>query len=216
MAAGGHFLSDVAWSGLISFGVAHALYYYALRIPAREDSREVLYPRIVQNSRWRAAAIVGAAILCAGIIAGGLLASPHHKDLSTRIRPMDFPTAPEMLEVIVDKLDVVILLSPDRGGEIECTGNVHGFGLPTSSILASWEFEERPVPTLRYRVSGTGWFTDIDGAAHIRIPRRTLRKIIVRVAQGNIAVIDEPGGGALPERLPVLDLHTSDGRVHRP
>ncbi|HZW37188.1 MAG TPA: phosphatase PAP2 family protein [Candidatus Deferrimicrobiaceae bacterium] len=216
MAAGGHFLSDVAWSGLISLGVAHVLYYYVLRIPAREDSREALYPRIVQNSRWRAAAIAGTAIFCAGIIGGGLLASPHHKDLAARIRPMDFPTAPVTLEVIADKLDVDILLSPERADEIDCTGHVHGFGLPTSRILAVWEFEEHPVPTLRYRVSETGWFTDIDGAARIRLPRRTLRKIIVRVGQGNIAVIEEPGGEAGPDRLPVLDLHTSDGRVQRP
>lgn len=216
MAAGGHFLSDVAWSGLISFGVAHALYYYVLRIPAREDSREVLYPRIVQNPRWRAAAIAGAAIFSAGIIGGGLLASPHHKDLSARIRPMVVPAAPMTLEVIADKLDVVILLSPEREGGIECTGHVHGFGLPTSSIRASWEFEERPAPTLRYRVSETGWFTDIDGAARIRLPRRILGRIIVRVAQGNIAVIEEPGGETGPGRLPDMALHTSDGRVDRP
>jgi hypothetical protein len=129
---------------------------------------------------------------------------------------MDLPEAPDTLEVIADTLDVEILLSREREDEIECTGHVHGFGLPTSRILAAWEFEERPVPTLRYRVSGTGWFTDIDGAARFRLPRRTLRKIIVRVGQGDIAVIDEPGDGARPRHLPVLDLHTSDGRVHRP
>jgi membrane-associated PAP2 superfamily phosphatase len=49
MAAGGHFLSDILWSGLIAFGTAHVLYYYVLRIPAREDSRDVLYPRIERS-----------------------------------------------------------------------------------------------------------------------------------------------------------------------
>jgi lipid A 4'-phosphatase len=36
MAAGGHFLSDVAWSALLTLGVAHALYHHVLRIPAHE------------------------------------------------------------------------------------------------------------------------------------------------------------------------------------
>jgi hypothetical protein len=118
--------------------------------------------------------------------------------------------------VIADTLDVEILLAAEQDGEIECTGHVHGFGLPTSGIQAKWEFEERPVPILRYRVSTTGWFTDIDGVARIRLPRRGLRKVIVRVTRGDIAVIDESGGGTGPDRLPALDLHTSDGRVHRP
>jgi len=38
MAAGGHFLSDVLWAGLISLGIAHVLYYYVLRIPAYENA----------------------------------------------------------------------------------------------------------------------------------------------------------------------------------
>ncbi|MBI4179267.1 phosphatase PAP2 family protein [bacterium] len=36
MAAGGHFLSDVVWSAFLSLAVAHVLYSYVLRIPARE------------------------------------------------------------------------------------------------------------------------------------------------------------------------------------
>lgn len=38
MAAGGRFLSDNLWSGLIALGAAHVLYYYVFRNPAREDS----------------------------------------------------------------------------------------------------------------------------------------------------------------------------------
>jgi lipid A 4'-phosphatase len=40
MAAGGHFLSDVVWSALMAYGIAHCLYYYVLRIPAQEDVRD--------------------------------------------------------------------------------------------------------------------------------------------------------------------------------
>jgi membrane-associated PAP2 superfamily phosphatase len=216
MAAGGHFISDVVWSGLIALGVAHALYYYILRIPAREDTRELLYPRIERSPGWRGAAIASAVLFCAGIIGGGLLASPHHEDLAARIRPADYPAVPETVEVIAGTLDVEILLAAETDGEIVCAGHVHGFGLPTSRIRAAWEFAARPVPTLRYRVSQTGWFTDIDGAARLRLPRGgNLRKVVVRVTRGDIAVIDESGGRSGPGGFPALDLHTSDGRIHR-
>jgi membrane-associated PAP2 superfamily phosphatase len=216
MAAGGHFLSDVLWSGLIAFGTAHVLYYYVLRIPAREDSRDVLYPRIERSPGWRGAAISAAVFLGAGIIGGGLLASPHHSDLTARIRPADYPVVPETVEVIAGTLDVEILLAAETDGEIVCAGHVHGFGLPTSRIRAAWEFEERPIPTLRYRISQTGWFTDIDGVARLRLPRRNLRKVFVRVTRGDIAIVDETAGAAGPGGLPALDLHTADGRIHRP
>jgi hypothetical protein len=216
MAAGGHFLSDVVWSGLIAFGVAHGICYYVLRIPAREDSREAPYPRLDRNPRRKAAAVAAAVLLCAGIIGGGVLATPHYLDLNARILPGDFPSAPERLEVVADALDVEILFSPGPESEIRCTGYVHGFGLPANEFRATWEFEKRPVPTLRYRVSRKGWFTDIDGVARLRVPRRNLQSLLVRVGSGDITVADEPETGTPPGRLPALDLHTSDGSVRQP
>jgi len=213
MAAGGHFLSDVIWSGLIAYGVAHVLYYYAFRIPAREDALEILYPQLERNPRVKAVAIAAAILLCAGIVGGGILASPHYKDLAARIRLTDYPGAPETIEVRADTLDVELLLTAESHGEIECSGYVHGFGLPTNEIHATWEYQERPIPVLRYIVSRTGWFTDIDGIVRIRLPRQSLRKIIVRLSRGDITIIDDSDGRVPPGHLPMLDLHTADGRV---
>ncbi len=215
MAAGGHFLSDAVWSGLIAFGVAHVLYYHALRIPAREDSREGVYPLIERSPRARAAAVAAAILLALGIVGGGILATPHHRDLSEGVRLADLPAVPEAVDVRVDTLDVEIRLVADPPGEIACEGYVHGFGLPTNEIRAGWEFEERPVPTLRFRVVEKGWFTDIDGVARIRIPARVPRRIAVRAERGDIAVFDETGGAIAADRLPALDFFTADGRVRR-
>lgn len=212
MAAGGHFLSDAVWSGLIAFGVAHALYYYVLRIPAREDSRADVYPLIERRPRLKAAAISAAVLLGLGVVGGGVLATPHHRDLAERVRLADFPASPEAVEIRVDTLDVEIRLVAGPA-EIACEGYVHGFGLPTNEIRASWAFEERPVPTLRYRVAEKGWFTDIDGVARVRIPARGVRRIAVRAARGDISVTDATGGSIAADRLPTLDLHTADGRV---
>lgn len=217
MAAGGHFLSDVIWSGLIAFGVAHALFYYALRIPAREDAHRTLYPRIERNPRARAVAIAAAILLCAGIVGGGVLATPHYRDLAARIRPSGYARIPETLEIRAETLDVELLLTGGPGEEIECAGYLHGFGLPASTIHAAWEYRERPVPVLRYVVSQRGWFTDIDGTASIRVPRRLFRRIAVQLSRGDIVVVDGSDGMAAPDRVPELELRTADGRVlHRP
>jgi membrane-associated PAP2 superfamily phosphatase len=215
MAAGAHFLSDAFWSALIAYGVAHVLYYYGLRIPAREDSRPALYPLIERSPRLKTAAIAATVLLGLGIIGGGMLATPHYDDLTHRIRLADFPAAPETVEVLADTLDVELTLVAEPRAEIECTGYIHGFGMPKNEIRWAWEFEERPVATLRYRVTQKGWFTDIDGVARIRLPVQDLRAIVVRVGRGDISVADATGRFAAG-RLPTLDLQTSDGRVQQP
>ncbi len=214
MAAGGHFLSDAVWAGLIAFWVAHALYYYALRIPAREDSHAGLYPLIERSPRVRAAAIAGSVLLGLGIVGGGIFATPHHKDLAERVRLADYPP-PEEIAVRVDSLDVEIRLVADAAAEIACDGSIHGFGLPTNSIAAAWTFEGGPAPTLRYRVREAGWFPDIDGVVRISVPAEAARRISVRVEHGDIDVVDATGGAVPADRLPALDLHTADGRVRR-
>ena len=211
MATGAHFLSDAFWAALISFSIAHVLYYYVLRVPAREDARATLYPLLEHSPRLKAAAIAGMILLGAGIIGGGMLASPTDKDLTARIRLEDLPARPVMIEIQADTLDIDLRLVSGPAGEIECTGAVHGFGLPTNEISAVWQFEEQPRPTARFRVSQKGLFTDIDGIAHVRVPVQHLEWIVVRVKRGDISVADATGGGVLPQ----LDLATADGRVQR-
>ncbi len=215
MAAGGHFVSDAVWAGLIAFWVAHALYYYVLRIPAREDSHADLYPMIERRRGVRAAAIAGAAILGVGIAGGGILATPHHRDLGERLRLADHPPIDEVA-VQVDTLDVEIRLVAGPAAEIACDGYVHGFGLPTNGIGAEWTFVETPVPAWRYRVRETGWFTDIDGVVRIVVPAQRVRRISVRARRGDIDVVDATRGAVPPDRMPALDLYTADGRVRRP
>ncbi|HYA87382.1 MAG TPA: phosphatase PAP2 family protein [Nitrospirota bacterium] len=212
MVAGAHFLSDVVWSALIVYGVAHTLYYYILRIPAREDSRAVMYPLIESSPRLRMAVIAASCLLGVGIISGGLFANPSNKDLSARIPYDGYPAVPEQVEVIVDTLDVDIELVAQPESEILCSGNVHGFGLPTNEIKSIWEFEEQPLPTLRYRVVEKGVFTDIDGVAHLKIPVTNLRTIIVRVKRGDITI---KSAANVPRHRPSTDLITLDGKVQQ-
>jgi lipid A 4'-phosphatase len=215
LAAGGHFLSDNLWSGLIALGVAHLLYYYVLRIPAREDAVSTLYPRIEQDRRVRIAAISAAAFLGTGILIGGIVANPHFADLSYRIHLDDYRVRPENIEIRVDRLDVELILTQGQPDEVRSSGYVHGFGLPTNSVQAQWEYREQPIPTLQFRVIQRGWFPDMDGVARIELPREELKKIIVRVHQGDISVNKGNVDISQGDVLPLLDLETNAGRVQQ-
>jgi membrane-associated PAP2 superfamily phosphatase len=216
MAAGGHFLSDAVWAGLISFSAAHVFYYYGLRVPAREDCYSLAHVPVKRRPHLSAVAIAAAIVLVAAVIGGGVLASWRYADLTARVPLRSLPKAPEIVEVVADTLDVEIHLIREPATEIECAGDVHGFGLPTGDIRAGWTFEDRPIPTLCYRVAEKGWYLYIDAVARIRLPWRTLRMVSVRTQHGNISVIDETGGAFAEGPHPTFDLHSADGRANGP
>jgi len=215
MAAGGHFLSDAVWSCVIALGTAHGLYYYVLRIPSREDRRAPGgAPATEGHARLKPARIGAALAIAAAAMGSGVISSWRFRDLAARVPPGSLASKPERVEVIADTLDVEIDLVNAPAGQFECAGDVHGFGLPASEIRAGWTLEDRPVPTLRYRVEETGRFLYLDGAARIRIPA-SLRTLVVRVGHGNIVVVDETGSGAAG-RHPGWNLRSADGSVTGP
>jgi lipid A 4'-phosphatase len=215
MAAGAHFLSDAIWSALIAYGVAHGLYYYVLRIPAREDARPTLYPLIAHSRRLKAVTVAAAVVIGLGIIGGGILANPHDQDLAGAVSLADLPIQPETVEVVADTLDVELYLVDDPQSIVRSEGFLHGFGLPTNDIKAAWEFDAWPVPVLRYRVTLEGWFTDIDGTVRIRIPVRELHGVKVRIRHGDIRVFYETRS-ATRQGAPRLDLQSREGSIFLP
>ncbi|MDH4162483.1 MAG: phosphatase PAP2 family protein [Nitrospirota bacterium] len=215
LAAGGHFLSDNLWSGLIALGIAHVLYYYVLRIPAREDSVATLYPLIEKDRRYRIAAISGAALLGTGIVIAGIVASPHFIDLSHRTYLDNYRVRPENIDIRVDRVDVELVLTDEKTDEIRCSGYIHGFGLPSNRVNALWDYWEQPAPTLQFRVIQRGWFPDIEGVARIELPREKLKKVTIRVNRGDIIVNKGKPDLSTGAVLPILDLRTKEGRIQQ-
>ncbi len=214
MAAGGHFLSDVAWSALIALGLAHALYHHVLRVPARESRAALLPGPGGPAPRWQR---VGAALAALGGVAVlvALFATPHGTPLAAEVRLASLPQAPEVFEVTAQKADIVIALTDAPGGVVSVSGELHGFGLPTSHLRASARFVARPVPTLEYRIEQQGWFTDLDGSAVIRVPAASFKRVVVRLDRGNIEVADDTRDGVVARGAVQLDLRTGSGRIVR-
>jgi len=181
MAAGAHFFSDIVWSALLAFGVLHVLWYYVLPAPAADATVPA------GGGRWRrvstlAAALAGVAVLLA------LFATPHGTVLTERV-PLH-AGSPRILEVVADSANVTLVLLDGPLDELAVDGELHGFGLPGSSLAAGVEILSQPQPALRYRIESRGWLTDVDGLATVRAPAAAFDRVIVSVHQGNIRVSD--------------------------
>jgi lipid A 4'-phosphatase len=227
MAAGGHFLSDVIWSALLALGVAHVVYHYVLRIPvhemrdeARESGASAASGPVSRGQRAVAvlAALGGVAVLLA------LFAAPHGTELAAKIPLSSLPGAPRVFEITARTANVEIVIvdgtdggpAGGRADQVSITGELHGFGLPGSRLDARSGFDPQPVPTLRYRIEQRGWFTDLDGAATVRVPAGELERIVVRLGRGNIRVTDATRQGVVRRGRLKLDLRTAAGRVQPP
>lgn len=212
MAAGAHFLSDTLVSGIISYGVAHILYFHVLRVPLHEDRGHPALSRMVSSPRRRALSVAAALAAGAGVVGGGLLASPHFLDLAGT-HPLDEgPGQPRVLLLDLDRTDLDIRFSDAPGAALASRGWINGFGLPTNTLEAGWTLVPGREPALAYRLAERGWFTEVEGVLHLTVPARAFRRIVVRLQSGDVRVHAPPPGAPLPE----MDAISVRGRVNLP
>jgi lipid A 4'-phosphatase len=212
MAAGGHFLSDVAWSALIALGMAHLLYHYVLRIPAHEAAASVAVGGDEKARRWQRALAVLAALGGVAVLVA-LFATPHGTQLLTDIRLSSFSSRPQVFEFTARTANVTIAIVDSPPARVSVSGELHGFGFPTSRLRAVTQFVAEPAPTLGYRIEQRGWFTDLSGSALITLPAGAFKRIVVRLQKGNIEVTDASRVGVVASGALQLDLRTDSGHV---
>jgi lipid A 4'-phosphatase len=212
MAAGGHFLSDIVWAGLLALGFSHVLHDHVLRVLDIETAVEHVAYDSARRRLFRRALVAGA-VVAGLVVLIVLFVTPHGSSLAARIPLPSDARPPWAFEASARRANVDVVLVDD-GPEITVEGELHGFGLPTSTLRTEVERLDADLPTVRYRIVQKGWFTDLDGSARIRVPVSGLQRVSVHVDRGNIRVVDQAPGAAGTGR-PVLDLHTGNGRVSR-
>ena len=196
MAAGGHFLSDIVGSALIPFFLAHALYHYVLPHPSR---------------LWRLAPL-GAVIGAAGILAA-LFVTAHGTPIAADIPLARYGEAPRVFELAAPTANVDIVVLDEREPSVSIAGELHGFGLPTSRLGTSQTFVHAPSPMLRYAIEQSGWFTDLDAAVSVHLPRGRFERLVVRLGRGNVTVKDATAAHVLATGALVVDVKTGAGQV---
>jgi membrane-associated phospholipid phosphatase len=213
LAAGGHFLSDIVWAGLLAFGVLHLVYYHVLPVPGDAAAAGAARGPLRARARWRhatslAALLGGAAVLLA------LFVTPHGTQLTARV-PLS-AGSPRVLEVEADRANVAIVLIDSPNSQLAIDGELHGFGLPGSRLAAHLEVVPQPLPALRYRIEARGWLTDVDGVATLRVPASAFDRVSVAVHRGDVRVSDTTRAQVVRAGLLQLHLHTDRGRLQRP
>ncbi len=195
MAAGGHFFSDVLWSGVIIYATAFGLYYYVLKIPRHET---MAAPRDAERARRRRPLlgwlyVVGGAAL----LLFSLFGIPLSKDLHDE-RPV---SGIHSIRLIADQADVVLdLVAGDR---LRFDGSVRSFGFPNNRV--KFEILQSEPGVLTYRLRHQGLYSEIDTRLHLSVPRGRVDSVDVELEKGNIL--------APESSRPLLRLRTAHGSV---
>jgi len=209
MAAGGHFLSDVLWSGLMTFFAAYMVYYYILRVPQRLAAAQSGITQTSQTPAWQIAAYI---VVGTGVLVGSLFGFPVDENLSYQLDPKILPVAPQMVTLNIDKANVEIQLHNTEPPILSIQSTIRGFGLPTNKVLTSADETMQPLPQVSYQLTHQGIYSELNSVVKVKLATNDLQRLVVRVQQGDISL-------NYPEditHLPQLDLTTIEGQVTRP
>ena len=203
MAAGGHFLSDVIWSGIIAYGVVLTLYFGVLRIPQREAARAARSPAPLVQSRHPGPVILGYGVLALVMLSGVLLATPVSDNARELVRRGDFQPDPRVLRIEADHVNLILYRMEGPGLGLMRL-RARGFGLPMARV--DQELEARD-GVLTLRLIHRGVFTERDTQLLVGLAVSQWERIEARVGVGDILV--HPLGPGVPE----LDLESAGGSV---
>jgi membrane-associated PAP2 superfamily phosphatase len=181
MAAGGHFLSDILWSGFLSYGVCLVLYHPLLGKWEQTPDEEV--PELALFARWQGLAkstritwFVSFAVLISLLAS---LATPRKTN-----KKLSFPSATLMhhdFEIHAHVGDVLITQHAPEDKLIYAHLAFKGFGFPTSKIDGLYQSEQQLFSVLQ-----NGMFTDVEGKVEISLPADFKEKLVITADKGAI------------------------------
>lgn len=182
MAAGGHFLSDILWSGFFSYAVC-ALLYHPL-VGKWEDTPDEQVPEFALLARWQSLSkpmqkglFIGLAVLLAVVAS---LATPRKTKTEMDI-PLTALNPQQPLQIDAKVGDVLLKRSTKPTGQIHARLSFKGFGFPTSRIEETFDPQNR-----QFIVAKNGLFTDIEGQLELTIPSGYHDALNVKAENGRI------------------------------
>ena len=178
MAAGGHFLSDVVWAGLMVYWVCYWLHYHLLellwrqrRLPTNHEGR---------GNRHRALVLSAYGVLAVITVIVILVASPFHSDVQLIARPS---TGEKELVFEIENARVDLTLDEQIPTAFELKGYAKGFGFPGGKVRA---FCERQGFKESCWVKRQGFFSDFESVIHLTVNPRLVPRFNLRALRGEI------------------------------
>ncbi len=192
MAAGGHFLSDVLWSALITWWAAWFAYYFIVRLE-RPPGASAGAEADRRAERWKNLAMAAGVLV---MVAGVLLATPTHKNATFR-----WPTgvaAPAVVEVVAPGAQVRVRVAADAAAPaLVVRQAIHGFGLPGNRLKVTTDAVSAAAPVWRYRGQAKGYYTELENLLEITVRPGLRPEFKLEVGAGGRVVV-EPGAAGLP------------------
>jgi membrane-associated PAP2 superfamily phosphatase len=199
MMAGGHFLSDVLWSGGMVWLVALAL-YRLLRLDREPEAA----PPEALSRRPRQARLVTllAGLALAVLTTAALVATPYVSQKTWRLPAEALARSPAPRFVVaLDQATVTLEAGPD----VEASYQVQAFGFPTSRL--AFGFVERPDAAV-LSIDRQGFFTERRTTVTLRWPAAGVKPLSLALEKGKVA-LDLTGFAAAAR----LEITVGEGEV---
>ena len=196
MMAGGHFLSDVVWSGGMVWIVALAL-YHALDLDRAPEPAPAV--RDLRKARLVTAGSAGVLTLVTG---AALLATPYVSTKTFTRSPAQLAASPAPgFGVALDAATVSIA----AGTDLVASYAVRGFGFPTSKVR--FAFDEGAA---LLRIEPMGWFTERRTDFSLHLPPAGPRPFRIHLGKGDVELDLR---GFTPGATIALDVGEGEVRV---
>jgi membrane-associated PAP2 superfamily phosphatase len=200
MMAGGHFLSDVVWSGGMVWLVALAL-YRLLRVDRAPELET--HPEAREGDRRKARFVTALGAVSLGVLTtAALLATPYLSAKTfTKSSAELASSGSARLEVSLDEANV----SLEAGPAFEASYQVRAFGFPTSRLGFAWA--ESPQASV-LSIERFGWFSERRTKVSLRFPADGGRPMRLHLRKGTLT-LDLRGFA----RTAQLDVEVDEGEV---
>lgn len=184
MAAGGHFLSDVMWSGILTW--AAALTSHALISGQRVRAWVSRWPP------WLGYALLGALVVI--VVTGLLFVRPFHKRIDVRM-PMAGPDASYVLKLETAALDVRV--DPAQADAVHLQGEVKGVGFPNVRVH---EDDSGDATSRVHAINHSGQTREISAPMVLSVRPEAVPHLRVEIDRGSVRLAD-------PAALRAVQIH---------
>ncbi len=170
---GGHFASDVLWSGGFTF-ISAALSTYLVSNITSFISFSPMSKTYSTLTNYKRPLILGIAIISSAcLITFFLLATPFYKEHTDTL---SFTNQSKILITTSEKFKKVTISFSETHNMLESKIEFHGFGFPKLKLLSYWKSTSTQNPNILNAylfVTLKGWTTEKSGVLNIRIPKNT-------------------------------------------
>jgi lipid A 4'-phosphatase len=204
MSAGDHFLSDVLWSAVFTYGIGFLLYWFILSIPAWEDraaGRPPPPPARLAHPTLTAVIYVTATAALLFLV---MLATPVQETRNLGLAALPPAAGPRILRLDADTATLTLFHLGNTGEAASIRLKGRGFGLPSSRVHGHLEHHGN---TLTYTVTHTGIFTERDSTLTVGIDPTAWERVELRTGSGDIHLFP------LGAQRPALLTETGKGQV---